>query len=165
MMPADFFARAVPSAIAGGHIWPGYAVCEAALESAWGESELARRANNLFGQKQGQCTRSLPTIELPTKEWQNGALVPTTAVWPIFPDWATSFSERMDVLYTLADSIAAYASALAQLDGAHFVIEVSRAWSTDPRRAANVLIIHADHAPLIERLLDEATAGNRKVTA
>lgn len=153
MKPEEFFVRALPAAIAGGHVWPGYAICEAAQESAWGLSELARRANNLFGLKQGRCTADLPTITLPTKEWRDGALVPAEACWPVFADWASSFRARMTVLRTLAGEIPEYASALEQPDGAHFVLWVSKKWSTDPRRAANVLSIHALHASLIAKLL------------
>ena len=51
--PQDSFLRqASAAARAAGHIFPDYAACEAALESTWGQSRLAREANNLFGQKQ-----------------------------------------------------------------------------------------------------------------
>ena len=51
--PQDTFLRqASAAARAAGHIFPDYAACEAALESTWGQSRLAREANNLFGQKQ-----------------------------------------------------------------------------------------------------------------
>ncbi len=51
--PQDSFLRqASAAARAAGHIFPDYAACEAALESTWGRSRLAREANNLFGQKE-----------------------------------------------------------------------------------------------------------------
>lgn len=159
MTPQEFFARAVPAAVAGGHIFPEYAVCEAAEESAWGGSQLATIANNLFGLKQGSCTEGYPTIELPTTEWVNGRSVPTRATWPRFTSWSHAFAVRMKVLEALAPDFPHYAAALAAPDGAHFILEVSKTWSTDPNRAANVLTMHATHAGLIRNLLDAATAA------
>lgn len=159
MTPEEFFARAVPAAVAGGHIFPAYAVCEAAEESAWGASELTLQARNLFGLKQGKCTAGYPCIEMPTHEWENGKLVPARATWPCFPTWAEAFAVRMKVLEALAPEFPHYAAALAAPDGPHFVIEVSQTWSTDPNRAANVLLIHANHARLIRNLLAAAEAS------
>ena len=48
----SFLRQAAAAAHTAGHIFPAYAACEAALESTWGQSRLARQANNLFGQKQ-----------------------------------------------------------------------------------------------------------------
>jgi flagellum-specific peptidoglycan hydrolase FlgJ len=157
--PQEFFARAVPAAVAGGHIFPAYAACEAAEESAWGESGLCRQAKNLFGLKQGKCTEGYPTIALPTTEWVEGRLVPATAHWPCFASWRESFAVRMKVLEALAPEFPHYAAALTAVDGPHFVIEVSKTWSTDPNRARNVLLIHTAHAGLIRNLLEAAEAS------
>lgn len=153
MTPLDFFTRAMPAAIEGGHIWPEFAICEAAEESAWGESELARRANNLFGQKRGRCDGNYPMLALPTKEWDGTAFVPCTCDWPVFPDWPTAFRERMATLRALAPEIPAYAAALKSVTGPGFVTRVSKAWSTDPKRAANVLAIYEAHVELLEDLM------------
>lgn len=156
MTPSDFFRRAVPAAIKGGHVWPEYAVCEAAEESAWGSSGLCRKANNLFGLKQGPCTAGYPCIAMPTVEYIYGVGdEPAKAVWPCFPDWDAAFSVRMKVLRTLAPEFPHYAAALAATDGAHFVIEVSKSWSTDPDRAAIILQIHAAHASFLRQLTGE----------
>lgn len=152
MTPELFFQRALPAAIAGGHIWPEYACCEAAEESAWGESELARQANNLFGLKASRYGNAYPIIAMPTHEWENGHLVPAVADWPKYPDWKTSFAERMATLRRLAPEFPHYAAALAAASGEEFVRQVSLTWSTDPRRADNVLAIYADHASLLAQL-------------
>ena len=134
-----FIVKAVPAAVASGHIWPLFAVCEAALESAWGESTLAREALNLFGQKQGGSTEGYATIELPTHEFLNGAWVTVHATWPKFPSWEASFRARMELLNRLP---ALYGVALGAATGDEFVREVSKHWATDPQRADNVLAIY-----------------------
>ncbi len=52
MIQDEFLSKACAAARSAGHIFPEYAACEAALESGWGMSGLAQKANNLFGQKQ-----------------------------------------------------------------------------------------------------------------
>jgi flagellum-specific peptidoglycan hydrolase FlgJ len=148
MTKADFFNRAVPEAIASGHLFPEYAACEAALESEWGESELARAANNLFGQKQGGSTEHFEVIEIPTREYnkETEQWYTTTATWPKFPDWEWSFRARMTVLQR-APSL--YGLALAAKDGETFVREVSRHWATDPKRAEDVLATYRCNIGLI----------------
>lgn len=143
MLPSDFFRKAYPAAVESGHIWPEFAACEAALESAWGESKLARLSCNLFGQKSGFTTQNYPTIEIQTQEYIKGQNVTVPAVWPAFPDWRTSFSERMNLLRKKQD----YAPALAAKSGPEFVLSVSRIWATDPERGNKVLSIWRSHWP------------------
>lgn len=146
MIPSEFLPKAIQAAQESGHVWPEYAACEAALESAWGESKLARLANNLFGEKQPKES-TYPTIEIPTREYIKGNWIIVGAVWPKFPDWRTSFVERMNVLRRLEEFFPHYAAALAAADGETFVIEVSKSWATDPDRADKVLAIHRAHFP------------------
>ena len=156
--PQDTFLRqASAAAHAAGHIFPDYAACEAALESTWGRSRLAREANNLFGQKQSQ-TQSVEDVNgsgapgaivgvlaMPTQEFLNGRWVTVVARWARFADQAASFRARMALLHRLEHSYPAYARALAATTGEAFIEEVSCAWSTDPRRAAKVLAIYRQH--------------------
>ena len=161
MTKADFFVKAIPAVLASGHVWPMYAVCEAALESAWGGSKLAIEANNLFGQKQGFVTAGFETVEIETHEvldyadkvkittWPYGppslrtdrsglwdCKVPAT--WPKLPDWEWSFRERM----TLLSRMECYGEALLAPTGEQFVRLVSLHWATDPKRADNVIATH-----------------------
>jgi uncharacterized FlgJ-related protein len=48
----DFLDRASAEAVKASHPFPQMAACEAALESSWGNSQLAREGNNLFGMNQ-----------------------------------------------------------------------------------------------------------------
>ena len=144
-MQDDFLQKARDAARASGHIWPDYAACEAALESAWGGSKLAAEGNNLFGTKQ-HSTPIFQTLNLPTKEFENGQWIVVNAAWVQYPDWATAFKDRMDTLNRLQAKFPDYAAALAAATGEDFVTHVSHTWSTDPQRAAKVLTIHTQHA-------------------
>lgn len=154
MTPGDFLANAVKAAKSAGHCWPGYAVCEAAEESAWASSKLAIQANNLFGQKWPQDPPAewpYKALQMPTHEWDasKGQMVPAESLWPIFGDWETCFRERMNLLRRLS----AYRPALEATTGEGFVIAVSKVWATDPKRADNVLAIHTQYESEIQGLL------------
>ncbi|MGH9540494.1 MAG: glucosaminidase domain-containing protein [Terriglobales bacterium] len=142
MTHPEFIVAAYAQAQASGHIWPAFAACEAAEESAYGTSRLAVEANNLFGLKSGRFTTGLPTIEMHTHEWEHGEMVATVAVWPKFETWAQAFDYRMRVLRGLAPFYPNYSAALSAKTGEDYVIAVSKTWSTDPRRASNVLSIY-----------------------
>jgi flagellum-specific peptidoglycan hydrolase FlgJ len=139
-----FLARARAAAQAGGHIYPEFAACEAALESGWGQSKLAIEANNLFGQKQSHPPVG-EGIQMPTREYAHGAWLTVPATWVKFADWPASFAARMALLIRLGKAYPAYAAALAAKDGGEFVTLVSQRWSTDPERAEKVLEVWQVH--------------------
>lgn len=144
MTETEFLAGACAAARAAGHVWPEFAACEAALESAWGGSELAVRANNLFGQKQSHPAIG-ETLTLPTREFLRDAWVTVQAQWVRFADWNACFAERMRLLRALAGEYPHYAEALAASTGEAYVAAVSKSWSTDPGRAEKILAIHRQH--------------------
>jgi flagellum-specific peptidoglycan hydrolase FlgJ len=82
---------------------------------------------------------------MPTQEYLDGRWVTVIARWVRFADQAACFRARMALLHRLEQSYTAYARALAATTGEAFIEEVSRAWSTDPRRASKVLAIHRQH--------------------
>jgi flagellum-specific peptidoglycan hydrolase FlgJ len=159
----NFLRNASAAARAAGHIFPEYAACEAALESTWGQSRLAREANNLFGQKQsadsidGSAIPDAGVLALPTQEFLHGRWVTVIARWARFTDAAACFRARMALLRRLEHSYPAYGRALVATTGEAFIEEVSRAWSTDPQRAQKVLAIHRQHCasflPLIPAMV------------
>lgn len=153
----SFLRQATAAAHRAGHIFPGYAACEAALESNWGQSRLAREANNLFGQKQSPTP--LPgtiTVALPTQEFLRGAWVTVPAHWVCFRTPEACFRARMALLQQARHSYSAYDRALRAATGEQFVEEVSRAWSTDPARATKVLAIHRQHIASLMNLAPNA---------
>jgi flagellum-specific peptidoglycan hydrolase FlgJ len=142
----SFLRQATAAATAAGHIFPGYAACEAALESNWGQSLLAREANNLFGQKQSAPpVAGTLTVALPTQEFVRGAWITVPAHWVCFRTLEGCFRARMALLEQARHIHSAYECALRAATGEEFVEQVSRAWSTDPQRAAKVLAIHRQH--------------------
>ena len=155
MTKHDFFAKAISAALAAGHIFPEYAVCEAALESAWGESQLAHQANNLFGQKAGFTEAKAETIQLQTREFLHGHWFTVPALWPKFADWTESFKARMELLR----GSHLYANAMDAENGEQFVTCVSKVWSTDPHRSYTVLLIFRQNQGLIEAVEPQATAA------
>lgn len=152
MNPDDFLKAAFVAATIAKHIFPDYAACEAALESAWGKSQLAVKANNLFGRKQSQ-TPVFETIDMPTHEYVHGEMVPVMAHWVKYPDWQSCFDDRMALLRRLSVvtddegnlKFPEYLAALNSDNGHDFVVNVSKRWSTDPDRADKVLEIYAKH--------------------
>jgi flagellum-specific peptidoglycan hydrolase FlgJ len=139
----DFLQQANTAALRSGHIFPEMAACEAALESAYGTSQLAREANNLLGMKQHRHM-IYQTMNLPTREFQDSAWIQTTAAWIVYPDWASCFADRMATLQRLASVYPHYKHALDAGSATTYINEVSQTWSTDPERANKVLAIY-DH--------------------
>ncbi len=130
------------AAAEAGHLFPQHAACEAALESAYGASQLAREGNNLFGMKQ-HAHSEYGTISLPTREWSpaHEYFQLISAEWIKYPSVAACFKDRMATLQRLSALYPHYAKALSAGAGDVFVVEVSQTWSTDPRRAQKALAI------------------------
>ena len=140
----SFLNRAQAEAIKANHPFPRMAACEAALESNWGNSELARAGNNLFGMKQHAHavygTMNLPTREFVASEWKQ-----VLAAWVAYPDWRACFADRLATLERLSNAFPHYAAALRAPDAQTYIAEVSKTWSTDPNRGAKVLAIYQDY--------------------
>jgi flagellum-specific peptidoglycan hydrolase FlgJ len=136
----NFLSRASAEAAKSRHPFPSMAAAEAALESNWGNSQLAREANNLFGMKQ-HAHPVYGTMNLPTREFEKGEWIQTTGHWVEYPDWASCFADRLATLERLSNAFPHYKAALEAHDAETFVKEVSQTWSTDPGRARKVISI------------------------
>lgn len=139
-----FLDRATAEAAIARHPFPKMAAAEAALESAWGNSGLAREANNLFGMKQ-HAHAVYGTMNLPTREFESGEWISTVAHWVNYPDWASCFADRLATLQRLSNAFPHYKAALDAPDAETFVREVSQTWSTDPKRADKILAIFQEY--------------------
>jgi flagellum-specific peptidoglycan hydrolase FlgJ len=75
--------------------------------------------------------------------------VRVSAEWVKYPAWSDCFADRMATLRRLAPEkgFEHYAAALAAHDGLTFIREVSKSWSTDPKRAQKVLDIYSRWRP------------------
>lgn len=141
------FARdMVLAARLAGHVWPRYAAAESCVESAWGSSELCRRALNVFGLKAPHDWQGA-VISIPTREFFGGNWMTVDASWPIFESYTEAFRERMQVLRR----VSLYAAALAAATGAEFVELVSSHWSTDSNRGKTVLEVYAAHPEIFNQ--------------
>src|SRR5437879_8283859 len=98
----DFLDRASAEAAKAGCPFPQMAACEAALESSWGNSQLAREGNNLFGMKQ-HAHPIYGTMTLPTREFMLGEWKQVTANWVSYHDLRGSFADRLATLHRLYD--------------------------------------------------------------
>jgi len=134
------------AALAAEHVWPNMAGCEAALESSYGQSALARQDNNLFGMKQ-HVHPVAGTVILPTHEVLSGVDVMVKAAFVKYATIAECFEDRMETLLRLAPHYPHYAAALTATDSAVYIQEVSKSWSTDPTRASKVLAIYGEAFP------------------
>ncbi len=72
---------------------------QGALESNWGKSYLAQKANNLFGIKAGKDWKG-ETIELPTKEYVNGKWIEVIARWRKYPSWNLCIVDYANLIKT-----------------------------------------------------------------
>ncbi len=139
-----FLEKAYSAALRSGHIFPGAAAAETAVESAWGTSQLAIKANNLFGLKKPAAWTG-PVLSLQTREYLKGEWVTVPAEWPIFADWSECFTERMNTLHR----VARYAPALAAKTPEEFIALVSAEWATNPHRGRAVLQTYRAHSNLL----------------
>ena len=139
-----FLAKAYEAALQSGHIFPGAAAAECAVESAWGMSEAAVKANNLFGEKKPEAWAGA-VLSLPTREFLHGEWVTVTAEWPVFSSWAGCFAERMATLHR----VSRYAPALAAKTPEEFIALVSAEWATDPHRGEAVLETYRAHLDIL----------------
>lgn len=143
----NFLNLATAAAVKANHPFAQMAACEAALESGWGNSELARESNNLFGMKQ-HAHPIYGTMTLPTREFLKGEWVPCSANWVKYPDWRACFCDRLATLERLSNAYPHYKAALDAKDAKTYIAEVSESWSTDLLRGLKVLNIYQEYIAL-----------------
>src|SRR5271154_6329427 len=120
----DWIASTADAAARAFHCWPTMAACEAALESNYGTSALAREGLNLFGMYE--------TLNIPTKEYLDGSWSVVNAEWVKYDTLEDCFKDRMATLTRMAPKFPHYADALAAPDPKSYVVNVSESWSSDP---------------------------------
>jgi flagellum-specific peptidoglycan hydrolase FlgJ len=117
----------------------GITVAQAALESAFGNSALSRKANNYFGIK---AHGRHAVLEMPTTEVMNGDVQKMLARFAAYKDMAECFNCR-DQLITNA---AVYAEARANAhDPDQFVRALAKHWATDPNYAEKILKLYHEN--------------------
>jgi flagellum-specific peptidoglycan hydrolase FlgJ len=138
MTKQDFITMATEAARAG--MYPaGITVAQAALESAWGQSQLSLKANNYFGIK---AHGDAENIQFPTTEVVNGKVVKVSARFAAYPDMAACFVDRDRIITQRACYQDARANAA---DPELFARCLARHWATDPKYAEKLLNIYRDN--------------------
>ncbi len=152
MNPSEFIMRLTPSAVESQRksgVLASITIAQAALESGWGESGLARAGNNLFGIKADSRWRG-ETLTLNTREFIKGQWVVVPALWRKYPSWQSSIDDHAAFLKQnprykacfLCTTAPAFAQALAQAG-----------YATDPDYANKLIALMNRHQM---QSLDEA---------
>lgn len=106
------------------------------LVISWGNSELAKLANNYFGIKGKPGGES---IELVTTEYVAGTAVRVTAKFAKYASMLECFVDRDRMIASLP----AYSEArVAAKDPETFIHALARHWATDPSYAEKLLVVY-----------------------
>ena len=144
MKPSEFIMRLTPGAVASAKasgVLASITIAQAALESGWGESGLAKTGNNLFGIKADSRWRG-QTLTMNTKEFIKGQWVVVPALWRKYPSWQASMEDHAAFLRRnprykacfLCATASAFAKALLQAG-----------YATDPEYANKLITLMDKH--------------------
>ena len=133
-----FISQVAPGAMAAQSrygIPAAVTIAQAIDESGWGQSALAIRDNNLFGIKGSGPAGS---DVLPTREFQNGQWVTTSAAFRVYHNVAQSIADHTELLATGPS----YQQAMADrhLPDA-FATDLTGVYATDPQYGSNLIAI------------------------
>jgi flagellum-specific peptidoglycan hydrolase FlgJ len=141
---STFLKLAVPAALASQHatgVPASITIAQAILESGWGQTGLAKQANNYFGIKTAVHVAPESYIELPTHEVVHGHSVEERATFARYSTVADSFKAHG----LLLAQASRYAPAMAvRGDAAKFAIALEHCgYSTNPFYAESLLsLVH-----------------------
>ena len=132
MTKKEFLSAAIAAArqsSAQSNLPAGVTVAQAALESAWGESRLAQKANNYFGIK---ARRDQPFVAMPATECEAGEVKKLTARFARYRSMAECFAARDAILLAAP----CYAEARGHSrEPLAFIHSLAKHWATDPAYA------------------------------
>jgi len=121
-----------------------FTIAQGALESAWGESGLAKAAMNLFGVKADKSW-SGATVTIPTREFvkATGQWITVPALWRKYSSWSECLTDHAKFFIVNKR----YAPAFQHTDNAEqFALAVAAAgYATDPQYAAKVIAVIRSH--------------------
>ena len=143
-LQSEFLKRAVPPAQAAQRKWHvpasvtiAQAILESSNEHGWGQSQLAREANNFFGIKHSHLRLTEHYVEMTTHEYRDGVLKPEMAEFVRYDAIADSFDDHGRLLATAPR----YRPAMARTgDPGSFASALQKAgYSTNPHYAKSLL--------------------------
>jgi flagellum-specific peptidoglycan hydrolase FlgJ len=138
MSPSEFLDQIVPAARASHRasgIPASFTLAQAALESAWGASKLAKQGFNLFGVKADSAWKGA-VLMMETAEFENGKRVMVMARWRQYPTWGACLADRVDFFKRNKR----YAACFKETTGPGWCRAVAAAgYATDPDYADKLL--------------------------
>lgn len=138
MPPSAFLDMLLPAALACQRLHgipASFTLAQGALESRWGDSDLATKARNLFGIKADSAWHG-PTFDLKTGEVFNGKEVVVPASWRKYATWDECLNDR--VAYLKANK--RYAKCWTETTGDGWARAIAAAgFATDPNYAAKLV--------------------------
>ncbi len=144
MKPQEFIdqiAKAAQAVAKQSGVPASLSIAQAALESGWAESGLAKTGNNLFGIKADSRWRG-ETLTLPTKEFIKGQWVVVPAKWRKYASWQASIDDHAAFL----KQNQRYAPCFSCLTAEAFVRALAKAgYATDPLYADKVIGVMNKH--------------------
>jgi flagellum-specific peptidoglycan hydrolase FlgJ len=144
MKPQNFIALIGGAAKASAKLSSvpaSFTVAQAALESAWGESMLARQGKNLFGVKADSSWQG-EVLTINTREFLHGTWVMVPDLWRKYTDWQTCMDDHAAFLHQNRR----YAACFQCTSGDAFARAVAKAgYATDPDYAAKLVSIITQH--------------------
>lgn len=152
MKPDEFIKVIAQAAIAsmGKYKIPAsFTVSEAALESGWGSSLLARAAKNLFGVKADKSWNG-DILTMRTREFIKGQWVIVQAKWRKYPDWMGCLEDHAQFLLTNPRYEQCFTGNLSGEDFAHAVAQAG--YATDPDYAKKLIAtMHSHNLTLLDK--------------
>ena len=137
----DLIGPAAQASAKDSGVPASFTVAEAALESGWGESLLARSAKNLFGVKADPAWHG-EILTLNTREFLHGTWVMVPARWRKYDDWQDCMDDHAAFLHQNRR----YVPCFECTTGEAFAIAVAQAgYATDPDYAAKIISIIRQH--------------------
>jgi len=143
MKKQEFLSAAIAAArqtSAQSNLPAGVTVAQAALESAWGESRLAQKANNYFGIK---ARGDQLFIAMPTTECETGEMKKLAARFARYRSMAECFAARDAIILTAPCYVEARGHAREPLA---FIHSLAKHWATDPAYAEKLEAIYLQHS-------------------
>ena len=138
MRPADFIAMlAEPAQTCAqrSSVPASFTVAQAALESGWGKSRLAREGMNLFGVK-ADAAWSGAVLTLSTREYLQNRWVTVPARWRQYTDWQACLDDHAAFLHNNRR----YRACFECSTGPAFARAVALAgYATDPQYATKLV--------------------------
>lgn len=140
MKPSDFIAKLLPAAQAcerASGIPTSFTLAQAALESAWGASQLFNRGMNVFGVKADKSWHG-PVQVIITGEHREGKDVKELARWRVYSSYEECFLNRVTFFRTNPR----YDKCWDETTGEGWATAVAKAgYATDPKYAQKLISI------------------------